>query len=131
MANQFLYPLKGARTRALVLCTGIIAPQGTGAPLVTADGRAFTVTRTNVGLFTITFAQRYAALRKPSLIVGGGLPNVVRVGTFTSNGTGGVSTLTIIVKADGTSAAVNADIAAGADNLIYVEFTLRDSGLAS
>ncbi len=131
MANQFLYPLKGSRGRAIVLCTGVIAPQGTSQPTVTADGRAFTVARGGVGTFTITFSQRYTALRRATFTVGGLLPNVVRAGTFTSNGTGGVSTLTFSIKADGTAAAADADIAAGANNLIFVDFLFRDTGLAS
>ncbi len=81
MADQYLYPLKGARSRGLVLLTGTIAPQGTSQPTVTADGRAFTVTRTGVGLFRVNFAKRYVvgSARLPAIVVGGGLANVVRM----------------------------------------------------
>src|SRR5688572_14653867 len=103
MADQYLYPLKGARSRGLVLVTGIIAPQGTSQPVVTADGRSFTAARGGgAGLYTVTFSKRYVSARKPAIIVGGGLPNVIRMGTFTSaSGTAPnqVSTWTFTIKA--------------------------------
>ncbi len=134
MADQYLYPLKGSRGRAIVLCTGVIAPQGAGTPTVTADGRGFTVTRTGVGLLRANFSKRYASLRGASIQVGGGLANWVRVGTFTANDTAnnnGNSTLTLTIKADGASAAADADIAAGANNLLFCQFWFRDTGLST
>ncbi len=134
MADQYLYPMKGSRERSLVLVTGNIAPQGAGAPTVTTSGRGFTVTRTGVGLFRVNFSKRYVAARRPDITVGGGLANVVRMGTFTSNDTvnnSGNSTWTFTVKADGTAAAADADIAAGANNILYAEFWFRDTGLTT
>ena len=102
------------------------APQGTGAPtFVAADGRGVTsIVRNGAGNWTITLAQRYPRLltAHATLAITAATDIMLQWGAIdvVTNGT-------LVLRA--VVAAVETDIAANADNRIYVELALRNTGI--
>ncbi len=90
-------------------------PQGTGAP--TKDrGNNATIARTGVGVYTVVWSDAPKGFAGATITVGNSLANSVRVTSFNET----TSVLTLTVFADGTTAAVAADIAANAANIVWV-----------
>ncbi len=100
-----------------LLCHVKFRPQGTGAP-IKDFGNNIAVARTGVGIFTVTFAEKPKGFLGISHAVGNNLANDIRLtgaGYVESNGV-----LTVTSFADSTTAAVAADIAANANNIVYL-----------
>lgn len=111
-----------------VLVTCQFSPQGTGAPVTPTQGQKGikSVTRTGVGLYTITFNSTWAFLAafKYAFSLASGANLSVQIVSQSLLASGG-GTVNIRIW-DGVAAAV-ADIAANANNIVYLEFTLRNS----
>jgi len=62
MADRMTYPIAGSLTRGLTILAGSWAIGSTGAVGAKTCGEGMTLTRTDVGDYTITFADKYVAL---------------------------------------------------------------------
>lgn len=62
MADRMTYPIAGSLTRGLTILAGSWAIGSTGAVGTKTCGEGMTLTRTDVGDYTITFADKYVAL---------------------------------------------------------------------
>lgn len=101
------------------------APAGTGAPTgITGRGVA-SIVRNSAGNFTITLEDAYSALLDAKMTI------AMDAATDISPQLGAVDVVTaktIVVRT--IVAAVETDIAANANNRVYVELSLRNSALA-
>lgn len=110
------------------LVEGSFAPQGTGAP-ITVRGTGFTVARSGVGVFVLTFAEIYTEMpkfvSKPQLAAFADTDTVE--GPFAQGSGAVLTTQTIFVK----TAGVAADIAANANNRVNFSATFRKSSVTT
>lgn len=131
MANFKLnHPVKTLRADTLMIA-GRFAPAGTGTPTIPDSGknRGWSVARTDVGDFTITFAdfdwlalESFVAYVRQS---DGSTPTVVTGGDWDNSA--GTMKLTIYEESAGTLAA--ADIGADADDEVNFIATFRTSSV--
>jgi hypothetical protein len=122
MASRTTNPVR-ALTRELILVVGSFAPAGTGAP-TTVQGKGFTVSRTGVGTFLLTLADKYAAL----VAATGTLQLLAAANSDVQFGAYDASAKTLVVRTMTAGAA--ADIAADANNRVHFDLTFRNSSIA-
>jgi hypothetical protein len=91
-------------------------PQGAGQPIKDRGNNAAVARGGSAGLFTITWQDKPSGFAGAQINVGNGLANSIRVTSY--NESTGVLSMTCF--ADGTTAAVAADIAANALNIVWV-----------
>lgn len=122
MASRTTTAVK-ALTRETVLIAGSFAPAGTGAPTA-VQGKGFTVARTGVGTFLVTFADKYAALAAATgtLQLAALADSVIQFGSYDA------SAKTLVVRV--LTAGVAADVAADANNRVHFDLTFRNSSIA-
>lgn len=102
---------------------GSFAPAGTGAP-TTARGVGYTVARTNVGEFTLTFVNAYPELvsREAHLSLATPDDKVAMCGVYTA------ASKTLVINIWDISGAALADVAADANNLVNFRVVFKESG---
>lgn len=115
--------------QGLVILAGSFAPNGSSAISAASNkGKGFSVVRTSAGLYTITLADRYAALVSivvmPQLATGA--DSGLQVGTCAVSGT---AANTIQIRNWDASDAAVADIAADANNRINFVLILRNTSV--
>jgi hypothetical protein len=103
---------------------GSFAPAGTGA-VTSVNGAGFSVARTGVGVFEITFVDKYVELVAANATVQ--LNALADTDAVIGPWTASTKKLQIFVK----TAGVAADIAANANNRIHFQVTFRNSKLAT
>jgi len=111
-----------ALQRGLVVIAGSFAPNGSSAiSAASNEGLGWSVARTNTGLYTITFSDKYAALVSFDLTLQMNTPaaQVLCAGAFSQSG----KTITITNFTSGSAA----DIAANANNRIHFTACFRNS----
>lgn len=121
MASRSFFPVKSLG-RELVNAVGSFAPAGTGA-VTAVKGKGFTVARTGVGTFLVTFADKYAALvaANATLQLASAANSVMQVGTFDAS----AKTLVLRILTAGAAA----DVAADANNRVSFVVTFRNSSI--
>lgn len=106
----------------LVCVTGSWAPAGTGA-VTTVRGAGFTVARTDVGVFTITFSEKF-----PSLVSANATAQLAAAAdTQAQAGTYTAASKTLVVRT--LTAGSEADIAANANNRVNFICWFRKTGV--
>lgn len=112
MADFRRWPLEGTKQYSVAV-HGSFRPAGTGAP-TNVKGKRFSVARTGVGVFQVTFSDSFNDME--ACVLGlreaGGLPHIVQYGDYVAAS----KTLDIRLFLASTHAA--ADLAADADNEI-------------
>lgn len=121
MASRTTHVVKSLN-RELVKVLGSFAPAAAGA-VTTVKGKGFTVARTGVGAFLVTFADKYNELvsGRASLQLNALADTDVIMGAYDAS----AKTLVLLVK----TAGVAADIAANANNRIHFEISFRNSSI--
>lgn len=108
-----------------VVISGAFAPNGTSAPTLLSTKRHFTVARTGVGLYTVTFDDKFFAYVSRSLSVGtsDSTPTLVQFGAWTP------SAKTLVIKTFRESAGTFAlaDLATNADNVVSFSVTFTNT----
>lgn len=106
----------------LVCITGSWAPAGTGA-VTTVRGAGFTVARSDVGVFTITFSEAYPSLAAANATVqlNASADTVAQIGAYTA------ASKTLVVRT--LTAGSDADIAANANNRVNFICWFRKTGV--
>lgn len=125
MAAKNTYQLRGLRGGQVVV-NGSFAPNGSSALVATSNqGRGFTVARTSAGLFTITFADKYANLISftHGLQLAAGDDKVTQGGTYTA------ASKTLTLRVWDVSAAAETDVAANANNRIHFQVIFDNSAV--
>lgn len=110
------------RNREPVVIEGSFAPNGAGAVDNTSnEGVGFSVARSGVGVFTVTFKETFFALisHQLGLQLNALADSDLQLGAVSLSG----KTAVINVK----TAGVAADIAANANNRIHFKFTFRNN----
>lgn len=121
MASRSVFPVKSLG-RELHQVVGSFAPAGTGA-VTSVKGKGFTVSRTGVGVFLITFQDAWADLvsGRASVQLNALADTDAILGPYVAAS----KTLNIFIK----TAGVAADIAANANNRVHFEITFRNSSI--
>lgn len=125
MAEYITEPLNFAGVNIEVVA-GSFAPDTANAP-TDLRGRGFTVVRTSAGLFTITFANKFAGCIAATVTLQQATAGdqILQIGTITNSKT---ATNTAQIRNWDISGAAVADIAANANNRINFCFIFkRDS----
>jgi hypothetical protein len=121
-ARNFTSPR--ALVRELVIIAGSFAPNGSSAVSASSNkGLGWSVARTSAGLFTITFANKYADLVSVQAVLqlATGADQYVQVGTYTA------ASKTLEIRVWDASDAAVADVAANANNRINFVCFFRNS----
>lgn len=113
MASRLLLKVCGLN-HGHVIISGSFGPAGTGAPVVdSSQGRGFTVSRTAVGKYTITFDDKYANFvgAIPGIQTDADTQATVQLGAYDAT----AGTLAVKTFVGGSLA----DLAADADNNVH------------
>lgn len=124
MANRQCKPLRGNGNGSKVL-TFQIKPNGTSTPTVSdnPDKVVASVSRSGVGTYTITFTEKYLALRAITCQVQLNAAADTQVQITGATAVAGAKTVGITIL----TAGVAADIAANANNLLHFTAVMKDS----
>ena len=126
MADRMWYEKIRTLLLGHTIIAGSFAPNGSSALVATSTfGRGFTVARTSAGLFTITFADKYAKMVGSSvaLQLATGDDKIVQLGTYTA------ASKTVTIRSWDISGAAETDIAANANNRVHFAFHMSNSGV--
>lgn len=125
MAARNYAPIR-ALNRSTVRISGSFAPAGTGA-VTSTKGKGFSVARSGVGTFTVTFTDKYNDLLSATATVqlAAAADTQAQVGAYSA------SAKTLVIRT--LTAGAAADISANADNrvhfdLVFVNTALTNSG---
>ena len=122
MASRLFHDSQGT-SREIKYMDGSFAPAGTGAP-TDPRGSGFTASRTGVGTFLLTLADKYASLIGASATVGlaSSADTQAQLGTVV---TGGAATNTVVIRT--ITAGSDADISADANNRVFFQLALQNT----
>lgn len=121
MAARNLAPVRSLN-RETVRIEGSFAPNGTSAVSASSrQGLGWSVVRSGVGVFTVTFTDKFASVIKASanLQLAASADSAAQVGTID------LSAKTMVIRV--ITAGSDADIAADANNRINFEVVFRNS----
>lgn len=110
-----------------VIMHGSFNPNGTSAPTV-KDGKGFTVARSSVGLYVLTFARTFNELTSSlcGVRVADATPTIVQMGDYNAAN----STLQIRTLQETGGTLALADLATDADNCVSFACIFRDTSVA-
>lgn len=119
MTTRVTYPVKAAQ-REIVEVSGSFAPAGTGAPTA-VRGTGFTVSRTGVGTFRVTFDRVFPLLVSAQAT----LQLSASADTQAQLGAVDLTAKTAVIRT--ITAGSDADISANANNRVNFTFKFRNS----